>query len=121
RRIGNYAALVFDVKDASAANALLDQIRYEKEIQWIGDPPPKTRKWGVTIPQMASVLLSSFFLLGAGIVLAIGGGALVGYLFYRRSLRYRAKMATFSDAGGITRLNLDGLTPDVLPERLLHD
>jgi hypothetical protein len=118
RRIGNYAAIVFDVKDAGAANSLLDQIRYEKDVQWIGEPPQKNKRWGVSIPQMANVLLSSIFLLAGGAVVAIGGGMLLGYLYYRRMIRYRAGMAAFSDAGGITRLNLDGLTPT---ERLLGE
>jgi hypothetical protein len=122
RRIGNYSAFVFDARDAGAANALLDQITYGNDVQWIGEPPPKkAKRWDVSVPQMANVLLSSIFLLAAGGVLAIGGGALLGYLYYRRMLRHRAAMAAFSDAGGITRLNLDGMTPDILPERLLGD
>jgi hypothetical protein len=30
-------------------------------------------------------------------------------------------MHTYTDAGGMTRLNLDGLTPDIAPDRLLND
>jgi hypothetical protein len=30
-------------------------------------------------------------------------------------------MPTFTDAGGMTRLNLDGFTPDIIPDRLLKD
>ncbi len=33
RRIGNYNAFVFDAQDEAAANALLDQVKYEKTIR----------------------------------------------------------------------------------------
>jgi len=39
RRIGNYNALVFDASDTSAASALLDQVKYKKNIQWLGENP----------------------------------------------------------------------------------
>jgi hypothetical protein len=118
KRIGNYNALVFDVTDPAAANALLGQITYDKEVQWLGEPPAKSQR-GVTVPQMANVILSSIvWLVGCG-VLAILGGAVAGWLYWRRIKQRRASMTAFSDAGGITRLNLDGLTPDALPERLL--
>ena len=39
RRIGNYNTFVFDVSDPAAANGLLDQIRYEKTVQWLGEDP----------------------------------------------------------------------------------
>lgn len=121
RRIGNYATIVFDVRDVGAANALLDQVRYEKQVQWLGDTPAKQKGRGISVPAMANVLLSSvLWLVGCG-VLALAVGALAGYLWYRRMARRRAETATFSDAGGVTRLNLDGLTPEVLPDRLLRD
>jgi hypothetical protein len=39
RRIGNYNAIVFDVTNPAAANALLDQVKYEKNVQWLGNNP----------------------------------------------------------------------------------
>ena len=120
RRIGNYNALVFDVADLAAANALLGQITYDKEVQWLGDAPAKPTR-GVTVPQMANVILSSImWLVGCGVVAILSGGV-AGWLYWRRVKERRASMATFSDAGGITRLNLDGLTPEALPDRLLGE
>jgi len=120
RRIGNYAAIVFDVKDAAAANALLDQVHYEKNVQWLGDAPARPGR-GVSVPQMANVLFSSvLWLVGCG-VLALVGGGLAGWLYWRRIKQRRAAMAAFTDGGGITRLNLDGFTPDTLPDRLLGE
>lgn len=120
RRIGNYNAFVFDVSDTSAANALLDQIHYQKDIQWLGDAPAKPSK-GVSVPQMANVLMSSIlWLVGCGMLALVGGG-FVGWLYWRRMKQRRAAMPTFTDAGGMTRLNLDGFTPEILPERLLGE
>jgi hypothetical protein len=121
RRVGNYNVLVFDVTDTAAANALIDQVHYEKQVQWLGQNPAQQQKHGVSVPQMANVLLSSVMWLVGGGVLALLGGAFAGYLYYRRKVRRRVEMATFSDAGGMTRLNLDGLTPEVLPDRLLRE
>ena len=39
RRIGNYNAFVFDAVDEASANALLDQVKYEKSVQWLGNDP----------------------------------------------------------------------------------
>jgi len=118
RRIGNYEAIVFDVSDAAAANELLDQVHYQKDVQWLGDAPAKPTR-GVSVPQMASVLFSSvLWLVGCGVV-ALAGGGLAGWLYWRRIKQRRAGMGAFSDAGGMTRLNLDGFTPEIVPDRLL--
>jgi hypothetical protein len=45
----------------------------------------------------------------------------VGLLFYYIREQKRASMNEFSDAGGMTRLNLDELTPGISPDRLLKD
>ena len=39
RRIGNYAVFVFNSKDDAAAAALIDQVKYEKVVQWLGRNP----------------------------------------------------------------------------------
>ena len=119
KRTGNYNIIVFDVTDRAAADSLIDQVKYEKSIQWLGEPPPK--KKGVTVPQMAGVLFSSLIILVVGGALALVAGAVPGFLYYRVMLGRRAKLPTFSDAGGLTRLNLDGFTPEILPERLLGE
>jgi len=59
------------------------------------------------------------------IVFGMGGAVIVGifagYIFFTFRDGKRSKLRTFSDAGGMTRLNLDGFTPDIVPERLLKD
>ena len=122
RRIGNYNAFVFDVSDEEAANALLGQVKYEKSIQWLGeDPFYQNRAERNFVVTTSDIFLSTVLVIVLGMVLSIVGGLFAGVLFfYRRELR-RSRMSEFSDAGGMTRLNLDHLTPDISPDRLLGE
>jgi hypothetical protein len=122
RRIGNYNAFVFDVTNPEAAAGLLDQIKYEKQIQWLGkDPFYYNRAERNFVVTTSDVFLSTVLVivLGMGMSLVAGLGFGVAF-FYLRDQR-RAQMTEFSDAGGMTRLNLDHLTPDISPKRLLKD
>ncbi len=121
RRIGNYNAFVFDANDEAAANALLDQVKYEKMVQWLGEDPNYQKKYehyvGVTL---ADMFLSTTIWILSGIGLAIFLGVIVGLLFFRSRDRRRTAMAAFSDAGGMIRLNLDELTAQT-SDRLLNE
>jgi hypothetical protein len=119
RRIGNYNVFVFDVSDTAAANELLDQVKYEKDIQWLGKNPFLITPERAFVLQTTDLFFSTLFAILIGIGISIGGGLIGGLIFFRRRQHRRASTATFTDAGGMTRLNLDGFTPDVLPERLL--
>jgi hypothetical protein len=121
RRIGNYNAIVFDVTDKPAANALLDQVHYEKDIQWLGDNPFRISPERAFVMQTEDLFISTLEVMGMCIVLAIFGGLFVGYFYYLWLQKKRATMTAFTDAGGMTRLNLDGFTPEILPERLLGE
>jgi hypothetical protein len=121
RRIGNYNAFVFDTADVAAANALLDQVKYEKEIHWLGDNPFRITAERAFVLTTADLFLSTVMIIVIGIGLSIFGGIVAGYAFFYAREHKRAQFAAFSDAGGMTRLNLDGYTPDILPERLLKD
>ncbi len=121
RRIGNYNAFVFDAADQAAANALLDQIKYEKMVQWLGKNPYDISPERAFVIGTADMFLSTLLVIVMGIGLAVLCGIVSGYVFFSIREYRRASMPTFTDAGGMTRLNLDGFTPDVVPERLLKD
>ena len=121
RRIGNYNAFVFDAPDPAAANALLDQVKYEKEIHWLGDNPFHISAERAFVLTTADLFLSTVMVIVIGIGLSIFGGIIAGYVYFYAREHKRAQFAAFSDAGGMTRLNLDGYTPDILPERMLED
>ena len=124
RRIGNYNVFIFDGTDQSAANALFDQIRYEKVVQWLG-PEPGFFSGGESdrdfIVGASSLFISTVIVIVSG----LGGSAIVGIIvgllyFYLREQK-RASMTAFSDFGGLTRLNLDGISTDPASRKLLKD
>jgi hypothetical protein len=119
RRIGNYNAFVFDAADAASANALLDQVKYEKHVQWLGKNPFLITAERAFVLQTSDLFFSTVMVILIGIGFSVAGGILAGFVFFRIRDKKRASMPTFTDAGGMTRLNLDGFTPDILPERLL--
>jgi hypothetical protein len=122
RRIGNYNAFVFDVQDEAAANALLDQVKYEKTIQWLGTNPFILRRAErAFISDTSDVFISTLLIILSGIGLAIVAGLAVGVVFFYLREQKRSTMEAFSDAGGMIRLNLDDLTPQISPDLLLKD
>jgi hypothetical protein len=122
RRIGNYNVFVFEATDQAAANALLDQIKYEKNVQWLGrDPFMLKRAERALVVGLSQLFVATTLSILTGLGLSIVAGIVVGILFFRYRQQKRAGMETFSDAGGMTRLNLDGFTPPIASERLLED
>lgn len=121
RRIGNYNVFVFDPPDQASANALIDQVKYEKKTQWLGKNP------FVINAERAFVLTTSDIFLSTAMAIVFGmGGAVIvgifaGYIFFYFRDGKRSKMRTFSDAGGMTRLNLDGYTPEIVSRKMLGE
>jgi hypothetical protein len=111
RRIGNYNAFVFNPSDAAAANALLDQVKYEKTVQWLGEDPyllKRLERYMVTTSR--DIMIATVLVIVFGLLTAILAGIAAGFIFFRVRDHQRANRTAFSDAGGLTRLNLDGLS-----------
>lgn len=119
RRIGNYNVFLFDATDESAAGELFDQIKYEKIVQWLGeDPTIYQRAERFFVQRTSEVFVATVFAILTGIGFAIVSGLVVGLVFFKMREQKRAGMSEFSDAGGMTRLNLDEFTPKA--DRLLN-
>lgn len=121
RRVGNYSVFVFDAPDEQSAKQLIDQVKYEQVVQWLGENPnilkeAQKRYVNTTLGVLVTVLKAS----GYALITCLGMGGLIGGLLfsYRRS---QQKAAAYSDAGGMLRLNLDELTPETDPGRLLRE
>ena len=121
RRVGNYSVLVFDAPDEQTAKQLIDQVKYEQVVQWLGENPnilkeAEKRYVNTTLGVLIAVLKAS----GYAAVLCLGVGGLIGGLLfsYRRS---QQKAVAYSDAGGMLRLNLDEMTAETNPSRLLRE
>ena len=121
RRVGNYSVMVFDAPDQQSANQLIDQVKYEQVVQWLGDNPNILKRAqeeyvNTTLGVLVAVLKAS----GYAALACVGLGGLIGALLFTRR-RAQQSQAAFSDAGGMMRLNLDELTPETDPARLLRD
>lgn len=122
RRIGNYNVFVFDASDETAAIELIGQVKYEKIVQWLGEDPflyERVQRSYVTT--LSEVFFATVLAIVSGIGLSILTGLGVGILFFYVRKKQRDQMDSFSDAGGMLRLNLDELTPEVSPDRLLKE
>ncbi len=111
KRIGNYNAFVFGAADPVAAEALLGKIEYGKSVQWLGDDPFYLQKFERYVANTGrDVAISTvFFILGIFLT-AILIGVGTGYVYFRFRENERAHRTAYSDAGGLTRLNLDELS-----------
>jgi muconolactone delta-isomerase len=122
RRIGNFNVFVFNVVDTESANALLDRVRYDKTVQWLGKDPNIAQKTQRYIAlSAADLFISTVKAIVFGFGVAVVVGIITGLFVFRFRDRRQASMPTFSDAGGMVRLNLDGLTSAGEAERLLDD
>jgi hypothetical protein len=122
RRIGNYNAMVLDAANPGAATALLDQVKYEKNVQWLGENPFMYRRAERNfVVTTSDIFLSTVVVIVLGMGLSILGGTLGGIVFFYLREQKRSTRSQFTDAGGMTRLNLDGFTPDIAPSKLLKD
>jgi hypothetical protein len=122
RRVGNYSVFVFDAPDEQTAKQLIDQVKYEQVVQWLGENPnifkeAEKQYINTTLGVLVAVLKAS----GYAAIACFGlGGLLGGLLFSYRRAQQKAVTA-YSDAGGMLRLNLDELTPETDPGRLLRE
>lgn len=120
RRVGNYAVFVFDAPTAEAANQLIDQVKYQQVVQWLGENPfsyeQATREFTeTTLGVLVSVVQTS----GLALVGCLAVGGLFGALLFRsRRAQQRAREA-YADSDAMLRLNIDELTPENDPARLL--
>lgn len=114
RRIGNYSVFVFEAPDEASAGGLLDQVKYEKKVQWLGEDPFDFRKIErAFVFTTRDIFLSTVIFIVSWIVAAVLGGVAIGFFFFRFREKRRAEYERFTDAGGMTRLNLDDLSEPV--------
>jgi hypothetical protein len=111
RRVGNYSVFVFGAGDSGAASDLIDQVKYEKQVQWLGEDPflyEKLERYFAITGRDVVFSTILWILLIFGVTMAAGIGA--GFVYFRYRESQRAHMTAYSDAGGMTRLNLDDLS-----------
>lgn len=123
RRVGNYSVFVFSAPSETAAAGLIDRVKWEQSIQWLGENPLLwARAEKQHTREAVGLILGIAKTIGFFVMLCLGGGALIGGVFYlRRKAQQRALEASeaYSDAGGMLRLNIDELTAETDSNRLL--
>lgn len=122
RRVGNYSVFVFNAPDEAAAAKLIDGVKYEQNIQWLGENPLLwARAEKQHTRQAVGLILGIARTIGFFVAACLGiGGVFGGIFFLRRRAQQRAEAeVAYSDAGGMLRLNIDELTPETDPARLL--
>jgi hypothetical protein len=121
RRVGNYSVFVFGAPDEVAASRLVDGVKYEQRIQWLGQDPFALEGAAQQHTQKAvSLILGIAKTIGFFLALCLGAGGVVGGIFFlHRRAQQRVAAEAYSDAGGMLRLNLDEMTPQTDPARLL--
>lgn len=115
RRVGNYLVFVFDT-DETTANGLIDEVKYQKEVQWLGENPYLAERAERYYTQtMSGVVLSVIYASGYALLAAVALGSIFGaFIFYRRR---RESKDAFSDAGGQVRLNINSESPAKMLEK----
>lgn len=120
RRVGNYSVFVFDAPSEPVANELIDQVKYQQIVQWLGNDPyiyeRATREFTeTTLGVFVSVVKAS----GLALVTCIALGGFLGALLFTRRRAQQRNAEAYSDAGAMLRLNLDEMTRETDPARLL--
>lgn len=120
RRVGNYSVFVFHAPDARTAEKLIDQVHYEQLVQWLGDNPRALQRaqheYAATT---AGVILAVLKASGLALILCLGAGVTFGSIVFLRRRAQQSANAAYTDAGGLMRLNLDNLSAQTDPARLL--
>lgn len=118
RRVGNYSVFVFDARDEQTAKQLIDQVKYEQVVSWLGENPhilreAQERYVNTTLGVLVAVVKAS----GYALVACLGIGGLIGALLFSYRRSQQKSVTAYSDAGGMLRLNLDELTTDLTDRR----
>lgn len=120
RRVGNYSVFVFNAPDQSTAAQLIDSVSYEQVVQWLGDNPRALeRAQRIYTQTTAGIILAVIKASGLAILLCLSVGGIFGTLIFRHRRAQQAATEAYSDAGDMIRLNIDDLTPQSNPARLL--
>lgn len=120
KRVGNYSVFVFDAPSEQEATQLIDKIKYEQVVQWLGDNPYALQRAQKEYSQTtAGVILAVIQASGLSLLICLGIGTIFGTIVFRRRRAQQSATEAYSDAGGMVRLNIDEMTPQPDPTRLL--
>lgn len=104
RREGNYILEATGVTDRAAAEQILGTVKYSFAIKWLKGYAPPALNLNEETYKAALLFINSFAIVGICFTTALVCGIVVGAVVFRN--RRRAAANLFSDAGGMTHLDL---------------
>jgi hypothetical protein len=119
-RVGNYSVFVFDAPDFAAAEGLASQVRYEKDVRWLGhNPHAEEKAIRAYTSTMGGVIMTTLITTGLAILLCLGVGGAIGALVFLRRRSQQSEQEVYTDAGGMVRLNIEDLNTPPAASNLL--
>jgi hypothetical protein len=120
RRVGNYSVFVFYAPNEQAANHLIDQVKYQQVVQWLGrNPTLYDRAANEFTRTTLGVFIAVVKASGLVILSSLALGGFLGTLLFRIRRKQQRLAQAYSDAGGMLRLNIDELNATHDPARLI--
>lgn len=119
KRVGNYSVFAFDTPDA-AAEKLVAGVKYEKDVRWLGrNPHAEEKAIRAYTSTMGGVILTTLITTGFAILLCLGVGGVIGGAVFLHRRSQQAARETYTDAGGMVRLNIEDLNTPPAAANLL--
>lgn len=121
KRVGNYSVFVFDAPDSAAAEKLVSDVKYEKDVRWLGrNPHGEDIAVRAYTTKMGGVILTTLITTGLAILVCLTvGGIIGGAIFFSRRAKHAAQ-EIYSDAGGMLRLNIEDVNTPQTSKALGH-
>ncbi|HEX8772140.1 MAG TPA: hypothetical protein VF735_00955 [Pyrinomonadaceae bacterium] len=120
QRVGNYSVFVFDAPDEQTAAQLIKGITYEQVVQWLGNNPRALERAQRQYTETtANIIVSVLKASGLSVLLCLAIGGIFGGLVFRHRRAQQVASTAYSDAGDMVRLNIDGMSAQRDPARLL--
>jgi hypothetical protein len=119
-RVGNYSVFVYDAPDFAAAEKLASQVKYEKDVRWLGrNPHAEEIAVRAYTSTMGGVIMTTLVTTGLAILLCLGVGGLIGGVVFLHRRSRQAEQEVYTDAGGMVRLNIEDLNTPPATSNLL--
>ena len=116
KREGNYIIEANNFASQQAAEKIVNGVEYGYVVKWLHQDVPvgNGRSVASEAAKTAKILVSVFGLIGVALIVAIIGGIMMGLSIFYFRRRNKVLVEAFSDAGGMMRLNLDGIASPIL-------
>ncbi len=119
KREGNYIVEATNFSNDKVAKNIVENVKYGYVVKWLDDDNAvgNGRSIASEAAKTAKILVSVFGLIGVTLIFAIIGGCTMGLLIFYFRRRKKVAIEGFSDAGGMVRLDLDGIATPLSLEK----